>query len=160
MSVKQPECDKINQFDSLYTNNHIQILKIVFCGLTPDIQRIFAPFIKFLEFQYAMSLSSSPHTDFQSRDSSFRFSEMLPFLKTVLNESQPYLNEGEKEKCKKFSDMFQMFQSFQNIQSTLDEFEKNTGIKLSDLMSKDNDQMDFLQSMLNSDMKSAFDIFK
>lgn len=45
----------IAAFDSLFTSNHIQMLKILLFRLSPEAQGSFALYIKFLELQYTFS---------------------------------------------------------------------------------------------------------
>lgn len=49
----------INAFDSLFTNNRIQMLKVLFSWLAPKQQGGFAVYIKLLELQYAFTLMRS-----------------------------------------------------------------------------------------------------
>lgn len=46
----------ITAFDSLFTNNRIQMLKVLFSWLAPEQQGGFAVYIKLLELQYAFTL--------------------------------------------------------------------------------------------------------
>lgn len=50
----------ISAFDSLYTTNRIQMLKILLTWLPPERQGGFAVYIKLLELQYAFSLLRHP----------------------------------------------------------------------------------------------------
>ena len=51
--------NQIYIFDSLYTNNHIQMLKIIYGVLPVKVQQKLAPFIKYLELQYSLQLVRS-----------------------------------------------------------------------------------------------------
>ena len=54
--------EQIYAFDSLYTTNHIQMLKILLPCLNPPLQKNLALYIKFLELRYTISfLSAHPY---------------------------------------------------------------------------------------------------
>ena len=48
--------DKVAAFDTLFTNNHIQMLKILVPYFDSTIQKNLAIYIKYLEFQYTLDL--------------------------------------------------------------------------------------------------------
>ena len=52
--MEKQEQDSIQAFDTLYTTNQIQILKILLPYCAPDIQRNLAVMIRFLELQYTI----------------------------------------------------------------------------------------------------------
>ena len=55
MQTDKDNCDKILAFDSIYTNNHIQMYKLLLPYFEPEMQKKMAIYIKFMEFQYTLS---------------------------------------------------------------------------------------------------------
>ena len=53
--MEEQNTNAITAFDSLFTNNQIQMLKILLPRLAPEHQVGFAVYIKFLELQYAFT---------------------------------------------------------------------------------------------------------
>lgn len=54
--MEEQSTKTITEFDSLFTTNRIQLLKILLPRLAPDQQNVFAVYIKLLELQYTLSL--------------------------------------------------------------------------------------------------------
>ena len=57
---EQPKPDKIQAFDTLFTNNHIQVYKILLPYFEPPMQKQLAVFIKYMEFRYTLSYFHFP----------------------------------------------------------------------------------------------------
>ena len=55
------EHEKIVAFDTLFSNNHIQILKVMLPYLDNHLQKLGAVYIKFLELQYTMDFCRKHH---------------------------------------------------------------------------------------------------
>lgn len=82
----EKDVDKIMAFDTLFTNNQIQMYKILLSYLPPALQYKFAIYIKFLELQYTIdffrihpqaALKCFSHET--SIDRGKIFDEMIPF---------------------------------------------------------------------------------
>ena len=58
--MEEQNSKTINAFDSLFTTNRIQMLKILLPRLAPEQQSGFAVYIKLLELQYTLSLLRKP----------------------------------------------------------------------------------------------------
>ena len=50
----------VTAFDSLFTTNKIQMLKVLLAWIPPSQQNMFAVYIKFLELQHALTLLHRP----------------------------------------------------------------------------------------------------
>lgn len=113
------QSDKICAYDSLFTNNHIQILKILLSSIKPPLQYKLAVYIKFLELQYTLNfISRNPSSDLSlfgccSTDTSGSPRELL-------NEILPYCDDSEREQI---SQIQNLFQSMANIQEMMDVME-------------------------------------
>ena len=154
--------NQIYIFDSLYTNNHIQMLKIIYGVLPAKIQQKLAPFIKYLELQYSLKLVKSGFPN-PPNDNENSNNIMFDTIGPMIQELKPYLGPKESEQFNKLEQFYQMFHQFKHMQETLEQFEAMTGIKLSDLASmnsNDNSQnMDLLLNLLSNDQKDMFDTF-
>lgn len=110
----------ITAFDSLFTTNKIQMLKILLPRLVPEQQGIFAVYIKLLELQYTFAfLRRNPGTrlfgnvkglsaDFFQEDNTDTFElldELLPF--------------GSKEDREKIHNMKKMMENFARMKEMM-----------------------------------------
>ncbi|MBQ8327449.1 MAG: hypothetical protein IJX86_10280 [Lachnospiraceae bacterium] len=154
--------NQIYIFDSLYTNNHIQMLKIIYGVLPVKVQQKLAPFIKYLELQYSLQLVRSGFPN-PPNDTDNPNNIMFDTIGPMIKELKPYLGPKESEQFNKLEQFYQMFHQFKHIQETLEQFEAMTGIKLSDLAamnSNDNSvNMDLLLNLLSNEQKDMFDAF-
>lgn len=100
----------VTAFDSLFTTNKIQMLKVMLAWLPPAQQGIFAVYIKFLELQYACTLlHRRPETcltgarhlsaDFFSGDNSDAIE--------LLDELLPYSSQAERSRIDSMKSMLQ-----------------------------------------------------
>lgn len=103
--------DKVIAFDTLFTTNHIQMLKVLLTYMPHPQQRTLAVYIKFLELQYTLSF-------FQNHPSC-----ALPYLHSeeILNSSKlcdellPLCNHEEQERLKQIKNMYQNFENMQEM---------------------------------------------
>lgn len=126
MSDKTP--DKVLTFDTLFTNNHIQILKVLLFYLPEKDKKQLAVFIKFLELQYTLSyfeemhfgcnplncssVNSSGECSSCQNFSSFSFGkdllhneEFMALLSSLLQDVEGYLSPAEKEMINRIKGM-------------------------------------------------------
>jgi len=87
--MEHKEHDRVSAFDTLFTNNHIRMLKIVMPLFEPSMQRHIAVYIKYLELQYTLSY--------------FNKYNLPPFsgsvdTHTLLGDIIPYCSPEEKTK--------------------------------------------------------------
>lgn len=109
--MEQHKQDKIMAFDTLFTTNHIQILKILLAYVDSSMQKNLAVYIKFLELQYTLSF-------FRSYSSS-----ALPGLchekdfniANLCDELLPLCSHDGQEQLKQMKNMFQSFENMQEI---------------------------------------------
>ncbi|MBR1930963.1 MAG: hypothetical protein IJ833_05745 [Lachnospiraceae bacterium] len=102
--------DKILSFDTLYTNNHIQMLKILSSYLSPGTRKQIAVYIKFLEFQYALSLTRP----FAS--SSEQFSSEKTFnIAGLCEELLPFCGIKEQEILQNIQNFYKNFENMQEM---------------------------------------------
>lgn len=111
------ENDKIAAFDTLYTSNHIQIMKLALPLMPPDKQYFGAIFIKYMELHYTIQLGKYLKNPLYACSGPDSYG-MEHFLKEIV----PFCTEKEAEKINKISGMIKSFKTFQEIKSMLDIF--------------------------------------
>lgn len=108
--MENSKTDPITAFDTLYTTNHLQMMKIILPHLQEDMQSNIAVYIKLNEFLFALRFSkeSRHHADFKSRKKEVD-------MQSLIGEISPYLNGNEKDMLKKLADMKDNMEKFQQI---------------------------------------------
>ena len=109
--MEEKNSDKIIAFDSLFTTNSIQMLKVLITYLAPSAQNNFAVYIKLMELQYTMtffkkhpdaSLYGLPHED-------------LSGSAKLCDELLPLCDNSQKEKINQMKNMYQTFENMQGM---------------------------------------------
>lgn len=116
------ETDCIAAFDTLYTSNQMQMLKILLPYMQADMQSLIAVYIKFNELLIALRFSkecSSHSPTFQQRKDL-----NLPAL---ANDLSPFLNREEKDMLHKFSEMQDMMENLGQITQMMQMMEGTDG---------------------------------
>lgn len=136
--------DKICAYDSLFTDNHIQMLKILLSNLTPPLQSKLAIYIKFLELKYALHFfKDNPSLNL------FSCTQSTTTGSDLINELLPYCNPVEKEQ---FAQIQGIFQSMKNVQEMMEVFEMMKDIAPEFTSENDVSQMmDMMQTILNKE---------
>lgn len=121
--------EKINAFDSLFTTDHIRMLKILLSRITPPLQGKFAVYIRFLELSYTMRFftqnpfagwSSAGLSMFAAQNKASPFSGNLSDALQVMEEILPFCDSGERETIQSLKSTLQ---SVENMQQTLEMFQ-------------------------------------
>ena len=160
--------DRIAAFDTLYTNNHVQICKLILPLLPKDKQYYLAIFIKFLELQHTIKygqkiqfdspLSNEPKQQYQNI-----CKEALPYctpeeenlVKMILN----LLNALDTfETFKPLMEMLGQFNMSENSENTSSGFDFSNLSSLGEIFSSKNgspgdlaSMVDLLQGNINPD---------
>lgn len=100
------EHDRVLAFDTLFTNNHIKMLKIVMPFFDASMQHYLAVYIKYLELQYTLSYTGNYH--FPPSCGSFD-------VPSLLHDITPYCSSEEKSKVKQMEQLFSAMENYQNI---------------------------------------------
>ena len=108
--------DKVIAFDTLFTTNHIQKMKIFMPYLDLSMQKNIAIHIKIMELQYTIqffqrnpSVLPLPLQKEKSNDTSAILSSILP-----------YCNPDEKAKIEGISNMFKTYQQFKEMMEMME----------------------------------------
>lgn len=156
--MEEQNSKTINAFDSLFTTNRSQMLKILLPRLAPEQQSGFAVYIKLLELQYTLSLLRKPpgtrlmgngkqlSADFfqgDNTDTLELLDEMLPF--SGPKERARIENiKSMIENLKKMQEMMEMIQMLQEL------FPEGMG---------GDNPMDMFAGMSDSGLSSIFQMF-
>ncbi len=137
------QSDKIYAFDTLYTSNQIQLLKIILPYANPSMRRHLAIFIKYMELQYILRLptSSFPNTCPTASDFS---------TTTVLEEIKPLCPPESKQQLDQIANMMQTMEMMTQMQDLM-------GMMDGDGMG---DMSDLLSGMLSPEQMSMFEMFQ
>ncbi len=119
--------DKIMAFDTIFTNNHIKMLKILVFYLDSPMQKMLAAYIKFLELQHTLKYINTNFLPLPSTcsDSSGHSIPILGFLGNLdinglCQEILPYCTNAENEKVQNILQMFQMMDNFKQLSQTME----------------------------------------
>ncbi|MCM1569556.1 MAG: hypothetical protein NC081_08930 [Roseburia sp.] len=109
--MEEKELHKITAFDTLFTTNQIQILKILLTYLAPSSRKGLAIYIKLLELRYTIAFfDKHPHADIlhaPDADNSDKFQ--------IFDEILPLCSPSEQEKLQKMRSMYQNFENMQEM---------------------------------------------
>lgn len=106
--------EKIVAFDTLFTTNQIQILKILLTYIEPAQQKLIAVYIKFLELQYTLSF-------FQKYPAStLSFTENVPKedafnLSKLCEEILPFCSPSDREQLNQLRNLYRNFENMQEM---------------------------------------------
>lgn len=105
--------EKIAAFDALFSDNPIQILKILVMNTSSPLKKELVVLIKFMELHYALSLSESQiHQGTALHNTSDTMNR-----KNMISEIRPFCTEPEKEMLDKiFSTLDNLEQAFDLLQ--------------------------------------------
>lgn len=143
METKKNE--QIYAFDSLYTTNHIQMLKILLPCLNPPLQKNLALYIKFLELRYTISfLNAHPYAI-----SGCGFDKEHRGQEIPIDDLLPYLTPQEAESFKQLQKSMDMMKQFSNMQKNME--------ALKGILPEGMDLESLFQSMMNGNRDRSTD---
>lgn len=155
--------DAILAFDTLYTNNHMKILKMLLPYVDSKHQKLLALYIKWQEFtftmnffkQYSINLYSSNFTNKKTLD-----------ISNIISLVLPYCTEKERQLLSQFSQMQNMMQMMEGIQEYLPFIQQfmssgsENGNPLGGIGNMDNiNVMDMMKNMLSEEQMAMFSMF-
>lgn len=159
MDTKQS--DKIAAFDTLYTTNHIQMLKILLPVMGKELRNKFAVYIKYMEFQYTLSLANSSLHSFQlcaeSEKKAFDFG-------CLCDELHPFCNQKEQAMLSNFKNMQNMMQQYKELEALMsmmkEMFPEAAGTGNSADASGGFFSPDMLMNLLSPEQRELFSMFQ
>lgn len=105
------EQDKVVAFDTLFTTNHIQMLKVLLAYVEPSQQKTIAVYIKFMELQYTISFSKThPNASLPNypKEKNFDASKLC-------DELLPLCGHAQQDQLKQMKNMYQSFENMQEM---------------------------------------------
>lgn len=150
-------------FDTLYTTNHMKILKLLFPFLEPEHQKMLALFIKWKELMFTLQFFKKYSVSLYSPD--FQQKKNLD-IKVLLPLLTPYCNESEKKFLSQFSQMQNMMHMMDGMQQYLpmiQQFMSSMSEGDTPLGNMngfgDNNPLDMLKNFLSEEQLAMFSMF-
>ena len=160
------EHNKVIAFDTLFSTNHIAMLKIMLPYMDNQAQKSLAVYIKFLELNYTLDFYKKhpyPVCGCMEREAS-------PDFIKLCGELIPYCTEEEKKSLEQIRNVFQSMEMYKEMSKTMEmmkDFMQDMG-NFSDLFSGGDsscqgsggpDIMNILMNMMTPEQKEMFNLF-
>ncbi len=148
----------ITAFDSMFTTNRIQMLKILLPRLAPEQQGIFAVYIKLLELQYTFSILRRHPTvrllgSGKQLSADFFHGDNADTIE-LLDEMLPFSGPAERAKIENIKNMMANLKKMQEMMEMIQMFQE----LFPEGMGGDNFQ-DMFAGMSDSGLSSIFQMF-
>lgn len=167
MACKEQE--KVLAFDAIFSNNHIQMLKIMLPFMDRQLQKFMAVYIKFLELQYTIDFCKK--TAFSLQDGLGQEGPFNPRL--LFDELLPLCNTQEKKQLEQMRSLFQNMEMYQEISKTMEMMKdfmpemgdffrtmQNSGDSFVNTKDSGFSMTDMLMNMLTPEQKEMYELFK
>lgn len=126
--MEQNGHDKITVFDTLFTTNHIQMLKILMPYFDLPMRKQLVVYIKYLELRYALSyFDSHTHELYgcaggygSTFDGSDPFGKEEFNINKICSELLPYCTSDERQKIEQISGLFRSMEMYKEMSQTLE----------------------------------------
>lgn len=156
--MEKQNTEAITAFDSLFTTNHIQMLKVLLSRLSPEAQGSFALYIKFLELQYTFSFVQKhpavPLLGAGRQLSGSLFQGDNADTIELLDELLPFSGPEERSKIEGMKSMLQNMSKLQEMMEMMQMMQE----MFPEGMGADN-PMSMFSGMSGTDMSSIFEMF-
>lgn len=152
--MEHKDSDKVLAFDTIYTSNHIAIMKILLSLFEAEQQQNMVVFIKYLELQYTLSITEQNKSQIKVCSSNVRKPEMTELLDDI----KLYCSPSEKQQLDQISNMQSTMSMMKDMQSMMGMMEGIQGDTSTD--KNDNPSNDMLKSMLSPEQLAMFEMFK
>ena len=159
--------EAILAFDTLYTTNHMKILKLLIPYLESKYQKKLAVFIKWQELMFTMNFFKKYSVSLYNSD--FSQNKKLD-LNTLIPLLSPYCNENEKVIISQFSQLQNMMNMMEQLQiympmiqqfmSSISNDDTNPiGMGANGIDLGENNLMDMLKNMMSEEQQAMFSMF-
>lgn len=159
--------EAILAFDTLYTTNHMKILKLLIPYLETEYQKKLAVFIKLQELMFTLNFFRQYSASLYSPD--FKQGKKMD-LNTLIPLLIPYCNEAEKNIISQFSQIQNMMNMMEQMQvympmiqqliSSMSGDDTNPdGMNQNGLDLGGNNLMDMLKNMMSEEQQAMFTMF-
>lgn len=162
--------NKVNAFDTLYSNNQIQMLKIILTYMDKKTQKSMAIYIKLLElFHTIKHFKRHPYP----MGGCFENEKKIN-ISNMCSELLPYCTEDQKNHILQMQNIFQTMEMYQEMSKTMESMKEFMpdmanmfGQSASDKQSENSsgattgnpDMMSMLMNMLSPEQKEMFQMF-
>lgn len=159
------EQNKVIAFDTLFSTNHIAMLKVMLPYMDNQSQKSLAVYIKFLELNYTIDFyKKHPYSVCGCLEK-----ETSPDMFKLCSELLPFCTEEERRQIEQIKNLLQSMKMYQEISKTMEmmkDFMPDMG-NFSDLFAQDSasgtesgpDIMNILMNMLSPEQKEMFQLF-
>ncbi|MBR5577861.1 MAG: hypothetical protein IKW28_02580 [Lachnospiraceae bacterium] len=151
-NLSEDDCHPILAFDTIYTTNHMKILKTLYPYVDDKFKNLLAVYIKYQEFTLSIHfmnpLSSHPTLNAQEKQFKKETSQLLSSLSV-------YCNEEEKKILSKIQEFFQLMENLIHAKEYLPMLQ---GL-LSGGGEPETNLMELLGSFLSEEQKEIFSQF-
>lgn len=167
MACKEQE--KILAFDTIFSNNHIQMLKIMLPFMDRQMQKFMAVYIKFLELRYTIDFCK--RTAFSLQEGIKQEGPFSPLL--IFDELLPLCNMQEKKQLEQMRSVFQNMEMYQEMSKTMEMMKdfmpdmgdffrtmQNTGDSSANTPNSGFSMSDMLMNMMTPEQKEMYELFK
>lgn len=108
--------NKVIAFDTLFSTNHIQMLKVILPYMDNQTQKSMAVYIKFLELSYTIEFyKKHPYPVCGCMQK-----EAAPDMYEMCSELLPYCTESEKKQLEQLRNMFNTMEMYKEMSQTMD----------------------------------------
>lgn len=115
---KASSVDKVLIFDTIFTNNHIKMLKVLLSYFDPEVQKMLAVYIKFLELQHTLAYFKNHSQVFPAGHSPSPGTP--PDISNLCQELLPYCTQKERERIGQLRQMQQSMENFRQMQQMME----------------------------------------
>ena len=159
--------EAILAFDTLYTTNHMKILKLLIPYLETEYQKKLAVFIKLQELMFTLNFFRQYSASLYSPD--FKQGKKMD-LNTLIPLLIPYCNEAEKNIISQFSQIQNMMNMMEQMQVYMPMIQQLISSRSGDDTNPDgmnqngldlggNNLMDMLKNMMSEEQQAMFTMF-
>lgn len=148
MADMEAEAPGVLAFDSLYTTNQIQKMKILLPYIDSNMRKHMAIYIKYMEFKYTLDYFKKHPFQICSKEHECNSTDML---KDVCRQLCLYSTPEEIKQLEQFQNMLQTMETFQEMSETLgvmNEFENSSNMA------------DIMMNLLSPEQKAMYESFQ
>lgn len=156
--MEQKDTNQIQAFDTLFSNNHIQMLKILLPYMDNQTQKQLAVYIKFLELKCAFSFYQKqpfPLCGCMEQETSKH-----PEL--IIRKLLPLCTATEKKELEQILSILQSINQYQELQKTMEfmkEFMPEANSENKDPFNCESDMNSILMNLLSPEQQEMFQMF-
>ncbi|WMC92445.1 hypothetical protein [Kineothrix sp. MB12-C1] len=153
--MDEKEQNNITAFDVLFTNNHIQMLKIMIPYFDFQMQKQLAIYIKYLELQHTISYYKT-HS-FELSGCSIQKEEFDIFK--IYHSLLPYFTKEEKKKAEQIINLFDTIEKYKEMSKTIELMKDFFPEGFGEGSGEGFGNTDMLMNMLSPEQKTMFEMF-